>query len=305
MAENLGSILKNVQPLSTTAVKPTIVIVNVYYPPQAVGGATRVVHDNVRQLAEAYKDDFNVEVFATGWGANEDYEICSYVMDGVRVTSVLRAEAPDLESATVDLKMEDIFRNYLRRVGPALIHFHCIQRLTVSMVSAAIERQIPYVIAAHDGWWISDRQFIVDESDKGQLYDYSDPLTTARDWGASTYSRLMKLKPALFGARNVLAVSEKFADLYRRCGVPNVITVANGISDLKPAKRTRSTDGRVRLGYLGGSSHIKGYELIRYALLSRPFQHLRLTITDGGVQSGKARCELWNTTPVTFVPKVP
>jgi glycosyltransferase involved in cell wall biosynthesis len=221
------------------------------------------------------------------------------------VTSVLRRAGADVELAVVDSKMAEIFAEYLDRVKPALVHFHCIQRLTASVVSAALARGIPYLITVHDGWWVSDVQFIVNEADQPVLYDYADPATTSRLWGASAYARMMQLKAPLFGARTVLAVSDKFADLYRSCGVPNVVTVANGISEIDQRPHTVAGDGRVRLGFLGGIGHAKGSEIIKYALLGRKFEHLRLIVIDGGLQPGTSRQEMWNTTPIEFRPKVP
>jgi glycosyltransferase involved in cell wall biosynthesis/tetratricopeptide (TPR) repeat protein len=305
MGRNLASIFAQTVPVPQSPPRPTIVIANVFYPPQAIGGATRIVNDNVRHLAEAYADDFEIEVFTTAEGTKQNYGISCYVRDGVRVTAV-QLSVSQIEQADLDDdRMEELFAEYLDRVNPALIHFHCIQGLTSSVVSAALARGIPYLITAHDGWWISGEQFIVNEADEQVLYDYSDPLATAVKWGAPAYRRVMRLKEILFGARQVLSVSEKFADLYRRCGVPNVITIANGIADIDVRARTTSRDGRVRLGFLGGIEYLKGFDVIRYALLSRKFEHLRLTVIEFGLQPGTSRQEVWNTTPVEFLPKVP
>jgi FkbM family methyltransferase len=304
MAANLASIFARTTPATGGTTRPKIIIVNVFYPPQAVGGATRVVRDNVRWLIELYRDDFDIEVFTSAYGATEDYETRVYIHEGIRVTSVSRPETWEVERALSDGKMQDLFGQYLDELAPALVHFHCIQRLTASVVSAAAERDIPYLITAHDGWWISDVQFIVNEEDQQELYDYENPLATARQWGGEAYGRLMRLKGALFGAAKVLAVSCKFAELYRSCGVPNVVVIENGISDIERKPHVPSPDNRIRLGLLGGIGYAKGSELIRYSLLSEPFEHLRLIVVDGGAEPGNSRCELWNTTPVTFIPKV-
>lgn len=304
MAENLVSIFARTTPARVSVAKPKIVVVNVFYPPQAIGGATRIVYDQVEHLAQNYGDAFDIEVFTTGWAGAGAYELRGYVRDGIRVTAVSRPATPDIEQAAADEAMAGIFGAYLDRVAPTLVHFHCIQRLTASVVSAALVRRIPYFITAHDGWWISNVQFIVNEAGEAQLYDWSDLGATRRKYGETAYRRMMQLREPLFGAAKVLAVSEKFARLYRRCGVPNVVAVPNGIADLERKPRIPSPDGRVRLALLGGIGHAKGYYLIKYALLSRDFANLHLTVIDAGMGPGERRRDMWNTTPVEFVPKV-
>ncbi|WP_336043478.1 glycosyltransferase, partial [Pseudooceanicola nanhaiensis] len=48
MGANLARIFDAVRPEAPP--KPRLLVVNVFYPPQAIGGATRVVHDNVSML---------------------------------------------------------------------------------------------------------------------------------------------------------------------------------------------------------------------------------------------------------------
>jgi glycosyltransferase involved in cell wall biosynthesis len=304
-AQNLVRIFEECAPFPELPRKPIVLIVNVFYPPQALGGATRVVHDNVRHLSTAYEEDFRIEVFTTVHGRERDYEVSCYVQDGVRVTALARPADPNIESAVVDGRVAEIFGSFLDEIRPSVIHFHCIQRLTASVVSAAKERGIPYLITVHDAWWISSHQFGVDEHGELELYDYSNPLSVISDLGKSAYDRMIQLRQPLFGANNVLAVSEKFADLYRRCGVPNVMAVENGVSHLPEPKRTQSTDGRVRLAFIAGIHRVKGYHLIKYALLSKRFEHIHLSVMDEGLQFGQHRREIWNETAIDFFAKVP
>src|SRR3984893_4455456 len=304
-ARNIMAIFEDASPPQELPAKPLVLIVNVFYPPQAIGGATRVVHDNVRHLSTAYKDDFRIEVFTTVYGRERDCEVSSYVQDGVRVTALARPAESDVESAVVDSRVAEIFGSFLDEIRPPLIDFHCIHRLTASVVSAAEGRGIPYLITVHDAWWISSYQFGVDEHGELELYDFSNPLSVISDLGKPAYDRMMQLRQPLFGANNVLAVSEKFANLYRRRGVPNVLTVENGVSNFPEPKRTRSADGRVRLAYLGGIHPITGYHVIKYALLSKKFEHIHVSVMDDSLQFSQHRQEIWNDVMVDFFPKVP
>jgi glycosyltransferase involved in cell wall biosynthesis len=175
-ARNLIDIFEDASPPPKLPAKPTVLIVNVFYPPQALGGATRVVHDNARHLSTAYEDDFLIEVFTTVYGRERDYEVSCYVQDGVRVTALARPADSNIESAVVDSRAAEIFGSFLDEIRPSLIHFHCIQRLTASVVTAAKERGIPYLITVHDAWWISSHQFGVDEHGELSVYDFSNPI---------------------------------------------------------------------------------------------------------------------------------
>lgn len=303
MAGSLRRIFDQVVPACEPL--PTILIVNVFYPPQAIGGATRVVHDNVLHLAAHYGDRFNVEVFTSIEGGLAPYQVQSYVMDGIRVTGVTTPDDPDIERSIKDEKMGTLFGQVLDHLRPAMVHFHCIQRLTPSIVLAALGRAIPYVITAHDGWWVSDEQFLLDASGAMKLYDHQNPLATLQKHGQASFDRLMALRQPLSSAARVLAVSEPFATLYQSCGVANVVTVANGVSALAQSSRSPASDGRVRLGFIGGLAAHKGYNLVKYALYGNCFGNLRLLAIDHAMRPGTSRREMWGGTEVEFQPKRP
>lgn len=42
--------------------------------------------------------------------------------------------------------MKDLFLEFLELEKPDLIHFHCVQRLTASVVEAAKVSEIPYIV---------------------------------------------------------------------------------------------------------------------------------------------------------------
>jgi len=299
-ADNIDRILNEATAPAKRVRKKKIAIVNVFYPPQAIGGATRVVADNVSDLIEEFGDQFDVTVFTTRNGLIP-YESTAYVHDGVRVTAVATDKDPDIEKRIVDPQMAIEFNRFLDREQPDLIHFHCIQRLTTSIVSQARLRQIPYIITAHDGWWISDAQFLVDENDAIDLYHYG-----TSDAESPQPERARAFRKDLLGANAICAVSEPFAEIYRSTGLSNVVALENGVSVIEPAKRVASENGKIRLAHIGGMSRHKGYHLVRHALVSSPeFTNLELTVIDHARTKGSVGRDLWGSTPVTFLPKVP
>lgn len=300
MAAGLDRMLRAVSPAPDT--RPLILVVNVFYPPQAIGGATRVVHDNVRHLIAQHGGRFRVEVFTSIEGGTP-YQLSCYEQDSVRVTGVGTPDDPEIDRRAADERMGSTFAAFLDQVRPALVHFHCIQRLTSSIVTATLDCGIPYLISVHDGWWISDEQFLLDRDGQITTYDYADPITTLRNKGEAAYTRMAQLRRPLFGAAEVLAVSEPFARLYRNRGVPNVVTIANGVSRLPAVTRQPSPNGKVRLAFIGGLARHKGYDLLRIALRSRPFRNLRLLAIDHAMSPGETRRETWGTVEVEFQPK--
>ncbi len=279
--------------------KTRVMVVNVFYPPQAIGGATRVVHDNVALLHAHYGDRYEIDVVCTLDGGDTPLSVTSYAQDGVRVWAITAPAQPQGDMTPRDPHMAELFEQLVERLSPDLIHFHCIQRLTASVVNVARLRKIPYLITLHDGWWISPNQFVIDEHDRAEYYDYRDP--DAPDFP----DRAQALARPLQGAARLLAVSESFAQLHRDCGLERIEVTENGVSPLPPCTRSPSPGGRVRLAHIGGASRHKGIHLVQNALLANPYENLELLLIDHALAPGTEIHEVWGTTPVTRAAKVP
>ncbi len=297
MGASLRTIFESLRPVGPP--RRRLMVVNVYFPPQTFGGATRVVADNIADLRAQYGDTYDIDVVATLEGGTTPLETACHAVDGVRVWTITAPPQPEGDMTARDPRMADVFDRLVGRLRPDLIHFHCIQRLTASVVDVARLRDIPYVITLHDGWWISPNQFILNDRGKAEYYDYR-----LQDRPGFPDRAKMLARP-LRGAARLLAVSEPFAELHRACGLANVEVVENGVSDLPPCVRRPSASGRVRLAHIGGASRHKGYHLLRYALLANAYRNLELLVIDHALAPGERHEEIWGTTPVTFAPKVP
>jgi len=300
-AENIKSILKGLTKTNNQNRKRRIAVVNVFYPPQAVGGATRVVYDNVTDFLTEFGDQAEVAVF-TSINGETPYELKQYVHDGVPVTAVTTENTEFLEQRTTDPQMGIAFARFLENFKPDLVHFHCIQRLTSTIVSETRKAEIPYIITAHDGWWISDQQFLVDENDEISTYQYDQNAPQK----SIISNRQRVLRKELFGAKYIAAVSDPFAKTYKDAGLPNVVTIENGVSKLEVKSRIPSKTGKIRLAHIGGNARHKGFHLVRHALMASPeFSNLELLVVDHAAQKGSIRYDQWGSTPVTLIPKVP
>jgi glycosyltransferase involved in cell wall biosynthesis len=96
----------------------------------------------------------------------------------------------------------------------------------------------------------------------------------------------------------VISVSDAFAEIYRRAGCGNVISIPNGVSQIPPAPRQKNTGGRLSLGHIGGRSAHKGATLVEAVLRTTTFNHLKLTMVDGTMEPGARSERIWGNTPV-------
>ncbi len=237
-------------------------------------------------------------------GGPTPYALDWYVRDGVRVFCITAATRPDIDSLVEDPEMGRVFDRVLDRIDPDLIHFHCIQRLTTTCVTAAIRRRIPYLITMHDGWWISPYQFLIDGNRRVVTYDFTGkaPLDT---YMSEDYVRARTLLRCIRSAERVLTVSQPFGDLCRSVGLDRIEVVENGVSRLPEVVRTESPTGRVRLGFIGGLADHKGYGLIRNVLLNEPFRNLSLLLIDHAMHPNERVEEEWGSVPVAIRGKFP
>ncbi len=311
-----------------------VLVVHVLFPPQSSGGATRVVRDNVDNMLDRYGEEVELAVYTTDF----DAPVASPARDGAeqalerdevesasKQNGVERGEAPvevprtsrmghyrtipvfrvsrgsDTEFTYRDEHAYCSFAAVLASWNPQLVHFHCVQFLTGSVVEACRAAGIPYVVTLHDAWWISTSQFLIDKDNLLQK-----PSLRALGDGADTMAEVDRrrfLGDQLAGASALLAVSETFAEVYRRAGFPQTRVVANGLSALfvDPPQRPPARGGtRVILGHIGGLSQHKGSHLLRLALEAAPFRNLEAVVVDHAMTPDERVGVVWGTTPTTI-----
>lgn len=270
--------------------KPLILTVNIFYPPQFIGGATRVVESNVTHLRDLAGDIFDFEVFCGREAGGPTGDCLRYDWNGTTVTSLSNHDDGDAIERSVD--NETSFARLLDRLQPDIIHFHCIQNLTASLIDVARQRKVPFVVTAHDGWWISDEQFLIDAN--------GTPVYESEAWGDER--RLARLRDCLNSAHATLAVSETIGQIYEGRGITNVRVLPNGSQtpeNVSPAP----LEGPIWLGLLGGLGIAKGSELLRKILSRARFENLRFLIVDHAAPENSARTEWWGGNEVLIIGK--
>lgn len=279
-----------------------IAIVNVFYPPQAIGGATRVVHDNATVISNSKHID--VRIFTTKEGGDPPYNVDTYFENGIFVTRVVAGNSGNVDRNPCDHQMGKVFGDFLDSFCPDVIHFHCIQRITAAACVEAAKRDIPYVITAHDGWWISPNQFLVNETLNELTYKNLGRERILHQFGPSELYRADYLIYCMSMAEKIIAVSDDFAALYKSCGIENVITIPNGVSPLRKANRNRRLEERVILAHIGGASPHKGFNLFKRAVIEANLSHIDVVIIDHALPFGSELVEMWGSTRVKFRSKI-
>ena len=302
-----------------------LLVINVFFAPQSIGGATRVAQDQVRQLLERAGDLYEVTVLCADHGpwqlepaAEGDPEqplaVDCHSWHGARVVRLALPPRPWRQHH--DPQVAAFCRQWFADESFDLIHAHCLQLLTAAPLQVAAELGIPYLVSLHDGWWLSPRLFLT--TVMGQPINPADPLghydnPAAQDPELLAADRLrrLQLEQVLARAEARLAVSEAFAEVYRGGGVPDVAVLEN---DWQPmaAPRLRSlrpADQPLRLCYVGGLALHKGYAVLQAALLRHRLAEdgagAQLTVIDATLQPGESYTLHWNGTPVLFRPSVP
>ncbi|MCX2831896.1 glycosyltransferase [Microbulbifer thermotolerans] len=289
--------------------KKKVALVNVFFPPQAIGGATRVVADNFSILQKQYGDDFELVVFTSDVHCTTPYQLTTYDYNGVRVyrSTILYRENMDWHPK--DPVMYDLFTKFLQLEKPDLVHFHCVQRLTASIVEATRSANIPYIVTVHDAWWISDHQFLVD--DNGTVYPEGHPDMYAPRCLPNNVSlsesieRTSYLKQLLHDARTVLTVSDSFAEIYKKNGIHEIQVNKNGISTtINWDRKDTSYTDKVVCAHIGGMAEHKGYFLLKKAIEQIQPDNIEMLIVDHAKEDGYIENTYWGRVPVTFIGRV-
>jgi glycosyltransferase involved in cell wall biosynthesis len=286
-----------------------IALVNVFFPPQSIGGATRVLDDNFKALRKHYDEDFELVVFTADSECRTPHQLMIYRHDGVRVYRTTTLWRENMDWHAKDQRMHEMFTEFLACEQPDMVHFHCVQRLTGSVVEAARDAKVPYIVTAHDAWWISDFQFLVDHTGTVYPEGHPDPFAPIELPPSITQEasveRKLYLKGLLTSAHKVLTVSNAFADIYRKNDILDIDVTPNGISDDLPwAPKDTSYTKRIVGGHVGGMAEHKGYYLLKQAVMEAQPDNMEFLIVDHSKEEGYESHEYWGNVPVRFIGRV-
>ena len=307
MVRDLGQIFSKVLPRSSEGTgKARVLLVNIFFPPQTIGGSTRVMRDNLDHFlaTPSISEAFEFGVVTSDNDATNHFNMRVEDYQGCPVYRICPGTWPNLEWNPYDPEVGALFRRVLEAFRPDLVHFHCPERLSGSIIEETMISNIPYVVSVHDAWWIADYHFLVDE--RGVLHEPFEPFPTFPPPPANTgrsLDRRRYLQSLLKASQEILSVSDAFTKIYRECGYDRTRTVANGVTPLAPAVRSRSKNKKVRLAHIGSMTHHKGYYLLKDALTKGNFGNIELTVIEHGRFGGDVVTARFGGTEVFFVGK--
>ncbi|QNI95400.1 putative alpha-glycosyltransferase/ family 4 [Synechococcus sp. A15-127] len=304
-----------------------LLVLNVFFAPQSIGGATRVAQDQVQALSEHLGDQWEITVLCTedepwqlpapphdpeAWLKPGLIPLQIHSWNGVRVVRLALPERPWSEHH--DPRVEQLCRWWFAQEEFDLIHAHAIQVLGGGPLRVAAELGIPYAVTLHDGWWLSPRQFLL--TPLGRPVDLSDPIghhdvpdRISPEQLERERQRRQELEQLLQGAAARIAVSDSFAELHRQAGIEAVTVMENRWQPMPPVspRQRRPADQPLRCCYVGGLCLHKGYHVLQSALLqAQPAAPgLELTVLDGSLENDQGYCLQWGSTPVEVRPGLP
>jgi glycosyltransferase involved in cell wall biosynthesis len=264
-----------------------VLSVNVFYGPRTFGGATIVAESVNRLMHEEHGID--VHVFTTvPTAVAPPHTLHRYEFDGIGVFGMgLPDGAHDGPTGFDNPAAVACFDEVLDAVAPDVVHFHCIQGIGIGAVEACRDRGTPYAVTLHDAWWLCGRQFMIDRHGHFCHQQRIDANVCAAcvDNARTLPGRTRRAHEALAGADLLMAPSRFFADFHAANGFPGVLVNKNGVTPPLTSGRVRR-DGRVRVGYVGGNTPIKGFHLVRKVFAELGHLPATLVLADNTLNLG-------------------
>ncbi|MBO4632766.1 MAG: glycosyltransferase [Lentisphaeria bacterium] len=243
-----------------------VLIVNVLYPPVSFGGAT-IVAENI---ASDYEKHMDTAVFCLSVSpVRGDKSLIRY---HYRDTPVFLYEiCPEEKNICSFPEIQTVFSGLLESFRPDLVHFHSIQYMGAEMLDCCRKEKIPYLVTAHDAWWICERQFMLDrkqhfchQDEHGiDLYQCSS-CTKSK----TLFSRWNFLQSRFRQALLITTPSDYMRSVYIKSGIPAdlIRTNRNGIEYPRENVPRHMLHKTLTFAYLGGKCHHKGYYFLMEAV---------------------------------------
>jgi len=317
-----------------TVQRKKLLVINVFFAPQSIGGATRVTQDQVRKILNQQDNSVDVTVLCA---ENDPWQISHEIQtpkgesqNQIKLDSedevspppidiwnwhgarIVRLGIPPRPWADIqDKSVERFCRQWFQEESFDLIHCHCCQVLTASPLVVAREQGIPYQITLHDAWWLSPELFLVSPGGRAinsaDPFDHIDGSPTAKEKAVALERRSI-LGQILQHAYKRLAVSDAFRNVYEQAGVKTVEVEQNQHTPMPPPmpRQRIHPDNPIRICHIGGMAMHKGYPVLRQAAhLLPPNLNLVFTVVDHHLQEDEpAYTSTWSTYPVHFIPPV-
>ena len=282
-----------------------LLLVNIFFPPQTIGGSTRIAKENLDHFLESgLAQAYDFAVLTTDDGNPDALRLR---VDDYRGVPVFRISPPItelMEWNVESFELGELYGTILDTFRPDLVHVHSIQRFTLEILKECLRRAIPYINTIHDGWWVSDYTFLTDRKGRPRSPEEDLPLGPPDEASVGeALDRRRQLRMMLNASQRILVVSDAFTQLMRQAGYDRAISVPNGTPAMPKVDRTRHPHGKVRIAQISGFTHHKGFHYVQAAFKIGRFRNIELTLLDHQRFGGRVDRVKWGETDVRIIGK--
>ncbi len=257
-----------------------IMIVSCAYPPYIKGGVSKLLSE---LTAEVLNKGHDIYVFALmDDPSKRKYSTRIREINGIK-TKFINIPYSSLTYFWARYYKDDyfnpyvamIFKSYLNKISPDVVHFHSIQSLGANLITEAHKSGYPTVLTMHDWWWFCPNLFLLDldlnicDQKTVELDRCKDCLKALTDIypnidvGSYLEQRNSYLKSIL---RNdvdiILSVSQTLKRFVEANIDLNVLLNENGINKPSKIRDKNINTEKVIFGFFGGRSDFKGYNIL-------------------------------------------
>ncbi|MBU9486474.1 glycosyltransferase [Burkholderia multivorans] len=277
--------------LAQPSKKMRVLAANIYFEPRSFGGATVVAEEIARRLNASGRLEYWM---FTSMPVSDvpAYRLRRYDSSAGGVFAMGLPDESDPMLGFDNPHSVEPFREVLRAVRPDVVHLHSIQGIGARIAEVCQDEGVPYVVTLHDAWWICGRQFMITGENRfcnQRKIDINVCATCVENPALNGY-RQLRLREILDGAAMLLVPSEYFRQLFVENGfdAARVVLNKNGVMAPVHVPKCRTIAGRkLRFGYVGGETPIKGADLIKEVFKRLPYTHYQLRVVDNALNLGR------------------
>lgn len=255
--------------------KNKIVICSNVYPPNFIGGAELIAHNQAKTLKKLGHDvvvftgDTQVQVFGRRHSLRRD------TYDGLTVYRVYLTPQ-DYQSDFINFthkKVEEHFKKLLDSFSPDIVHFHNIIGLSVGLIHIAKHKGIKTILTVHDHWGFCHKNTILKSSEEiCRDYRCAECMSIIPDEDCKNIPIRMRkdfIAIQLSEVDAFISPSQYLADAYIRAGIPkekfNVIWYGINVQQFAHISKT-PMNRRIRFTFVGYFGRHKGIHILLNAL---------------------------------------
>lgn len=250
----------------------TILICANSYPPNFIGGAELVAHNQ----AKALKEKGNEVIVFAGENASDRprHAVIEDEYEGLKIYRI-KLTYEDFDVNFINFKNKEIdriFFDILQKHKPDVVHFHNIIGLSLGMIEVAKKERVKTVLSIHDHWGYCFKNTMIKSEDMlcsdstrcdecmpyVSHYGKNIPISVRKDY----FSYIMPEVDAFISS------SQYFVESYIKNGISSKISnIWNGIDVEKlNAIEKKGIPGKVRFTYIGYFGKHKGVKVLLEAI---------------------------------------